>query len=236
MDFCMLFSGCRSNKLGLDLRYMNRGLIKVWFSKRVVLADVPPERKPERGYIRMFPRNENRTEGTCAWDPQNENWNEGTFTKTTLCETALLSPGEWRGLPSQQWSLKSFWPVWRRGFPWICQGFSSWGAQSWMPARICAVMVARLWVTWLVCSIEHVVPLISLTRFQCKSLQLPPHLMEHQNHSQKQLIIMWEEHHMTLRHWGIHMVAIQCSPAYQLQFSVKLRTPKFRMGEESLAH
>ena len=34
------------------------------------LADVPPERKPERGYVRMFPRNEIR--------------NEGTFAKTTL--------------------------------------------------------------------------------------------------------------------------------------------------------
>ena len=33
-------------------------------SKRVVLADVPPERKPERGYVRMFPRNGNRNEGT----------------------------------------------------------------------------------------------------------------------------------------------------------------------------
>ena len=39
----------------------------------------PPERKPERGYVRMFPRNENR--------------NEGTFAKTTLnYETAPLSP------------------------------------------------------------------------------------------------------------------------------------------------
>ena len=35
-----------------------------------VHSDVPPERKPERGYARMFPRNENR--------------NEGTFAKTTL--------------------------------------------------------------------------------------------------------------------------------------------------------
>ena len=38
-------------------------------SKRVVLADVPPERKPERGYIRMFPRNENRNEGTFGCSP-----------------------------------------------------------------------------------------------------------------------------------------------------------------------
>ena len=31
-----------------------------------VHSDVPPERKPERGYVRMFPRNENRNEGTFA--------------------------------------------------------------------------------------------------------------------------------------------------------------------------
>ena len=31
--------------------------------------DVPPERKPERGYIRMFPRDENRHEGTSGCCP-----------------------------------------------------------------------------------------------------------------------------------------------------------------------
>ena len=88
-----------------------RGLTKGWFSIRVALADVPPERKPERGYIRMFPRNENRNEGTFAgfggtktgtrvrsdvpperkperghvrMFPRNENRNEGTCFKTTL--------------------------------------------------------------------------------------------------------------------------------------------------------
>ena len=40
----------------------------------------PRNEKPERGYVRMFPRNESR--------------NEGTFAKTTLYETALLSPGD----------------------------------------------------------------------------------------------------------------------------------------------
>ena len=45
-----------------------------------VLVDVLPERTPERGYVRLFSWNENR--------------NEGTFAKTTLYETALLSPGE----------------------------------------------------------------------------------------------------------------------------------------------
>ena len=29
------------------------GSQKGWVSKRVVLADVPPERKPERGYVRQ---------------------------------------------------------------------------------------------------------------------------------------------------------------------------------------
>ena len=29
-----------------------------------VHSDAPPEREPERGYFRMFPRNENRNEGT----------------------------------------------------------------------------------------------------------------------------------------------------------------------------
>ena len=99
-----------------------RGLTERWFSKRVVLADVPPERKPERGYIRMFPRNENRNEGTFACSP-------GTKTATRLhsdvprahspkpplYETALLSPSEFRmsqDLPhwaALQW--KSQWQV-----------------------------------------------------------------------------------------------------------------------------
>ena len=46
-----------------------------------VHSDVPLERKPERGYVRMF--------------PQNEKWNEGTFTKTTLLRNRpFLSPSE----------------------------------------------------------------------------------------------------------------------------------------------
>ena len=68
----------------------NRGLPKGWFSKRVVLADVPPERKPERGYIQMFPRNQNRNEGTFERFPRNENRNEGTFAKTTLLRNRPL--------------------------------------------------------------------------------------------------------------------------------------------------
>ena len=34
-----------------------------------VHSGVPPERKPETGYVRMFPRNENRNEGTFACSP-----------------------------------------------------------------------------------------------------------------------------------------------------------------------
>ena len=59
-----------------------RGLAKGWFSRRVVLADVPPKRKPEQGYIRMVPRNENQNEGTVP--SGREILNEGTFAKTTL--------------------------------------------------------------------------------------------------------------------------------------------------------
>ena len=71
----------------------NRGLTKGWFPKGWVWRMFPrnenrnegtfgrsPERKSERGYVRMFPRNENR--------------NEGTFANTTLYETALLSSSE----------------------------------------------------------------------------------------------------------------------------------------------
>ena len=43
-----------------------------------------PERKPERVYIQMFPRNENRNEGTFACSPGTKSRNEGTFAKTNL--------------------------------------------------------------------------------------------------------------------------------------------------------
>ena len=63
---------------------LNSGVDKRVISKRVVLADVPPERKPERGCIRMFPQNENRNEGTFACSPGTKNRNEGTFAKQNL--------------------------------------------------------------------------------------------------------------------------------------------------------
>ena len=70
-------------------------------SKRVVLADVPPERKPARGYVRQNHPFGNRPfisqwpflVLTKGWFPKgwfrrmfpgNENRNEGTFAKTTL--------------------------------------------------------------------------------------------------------------------------------------------------------
>ena len=88
------------------------GVDKRVVSKRVVLADVPPERKPEQEYIRMFPRSENRNEGTFGCSPGNENRNEGTFAhflrtmktgtrvrspKPPFYKTALLSPNAYVG-------------------------------------------------------------------------------------------------------------------------------------------
>ena len=58
-----------------------------------VHSDVPPEQKPERGYVRMFPRNENR--------------NEGTFAKTTLLRNCLLSPTELNHTPKETTCDKS---------------------------------------------------------------------------------------------------------------------------------
>ena len=68
--------------------------LKGWFSKRVVLADVPPERKPERGYVRMLPRNENRSEGTFACSPGTKTGTRAHSPKPPFYETALLSPSD----------------------------------------------------------------------------------------------------------------------------------------------
>ena len=62
---------------------------KVVFS-RMVLADFPPERKPERGYIRMFPRNE----GTFAFSPGTKTRTRVHSPKPPFYETALLSPSD----------------------------------------------------------------------------------------------------------------------------------------------
>ena len=51
-----VFECCKGKKVSQHLKGSKiiQGLTNGWFSKRVVLADVPPEQKPERGYIRMF--------------------------------------------------------------------------------------------------------------------------------------------------------------------------------------
>ena len=52
-----------------------------------------PERKPERGYVWMFPRNEKPERGYIRMFPRNENRNEGTFAKTTLLRNRpFISP------------------------------------------------------------------------------------------------------------------------------------------------
>ena len=56
------------------------GVPKGWFSKGVVLADVPPERKPERGYVRMHVPPERKT-ATRARSPKPPFW------KATLLAT-----------------------------------------------------------------------------------------------------------------------------------------------------
>ena len=50
----VVLSCCCCPSAGADLNSEPKRVV----SKRVVLADVPPERKPERGYVRMLPRSE----------------------------------------------------------------------------------------------------------------------------------------------------------------------------------
>ena len=75
-----------------------RGFTEGWFSKRVVLADVPSERKPERGYIQMCPQNQNRNEGTFACSPGTKTGTRAHSPKPPFYETALLSPGDMQGV------------------------------------------------------------------------------------------------------------------------------------------
>ena len=58
------------------------------------MADVLPERKSERGYIRMLPWNENQNEGTFACSPGTKTGTRVHSPKPPFYETALLSPGE----------------------------------------------------------------------------------------------------------------------------------------------
>ena len=64
-------------------------------SKRVVLADVPPERKSERGYIRILAQNENRNEGTFACSPRTKTGMRVRSPKPPFYKTALLSPSDY---------------------------------------------------------------------------------------------------------------------------------------------
>ena len=89
---CALFKSMVLEKNMCVMIY--RGLTKGWFSKRVVLADVPQERKPEWGYIRMFPRNENRNEGTFACSLWTKTGTRVRSPKPPFYEAALLSPSE----------------------------------------------------------------------------------------------------------------------------------------------
>ena len=66
------------------------GIDKRVVSKRVVLADVPPERKLERGYIRMFPQNENRNGGTFAGSPRTKTGTRVRLPKPPLYEIAHM--------------------------------------------------------------------------------------------------------------------------------------------------
>ena len=60
-------------------------------SKRAISADVPPERKPERGYVRMFPRNENpELEGTFACSPGTKTRTRARSPKPPFYKTALF--------------------------------------------------------------------------------------------------------------------------------------------------
>ena len=83
--------------------YRFSGADKRVVSKRVVLADVPLERKPERGYIRMFPQNEKRNEGTFACSLGTKTGTRVHSPKPPFYETALLSPSEYRFSALGKW-------------------------------------------------------------------------------------------------------------------------------------
>ena len=96
----------RSMKLSAySAHFLTSGAAKRVVSKRVVLADVPPERKPERGYIRIFPRNENRKEGTFACSPGTETGTRVRSPKPPFCETAFCLPGDYRFFSGFFWVL-----------------------------------------------------------------------------------------------------------------------------------
>ena len=56
--------------------------------------DVPLERKPERGHIRIFPRNEKGNEGKFACSPERKTGTRARLPKPRFWKTALLSRRE----------------------------------------------------------------------------------------------------------------------------------------------
>ena len=70
------------------------GFAKGWFSKRVVLADVPPEREQERGYIRVFPGTKTGMRVRLHVPPEQKTGTRVHSPKQPCYETALLFPRE----------------------------------------------------------------------------------------------------------------------------------------------
>ena len=94
-EVALQFSECCAAEVALQHSLFCSVEPKRVVSKRAVLADVPPERKPERGYVRIFPRNENRNEGTFACSPGTKIGTRVHSPKPPFYKTALLSPGEY---------------------------------------------------------------------------------------------------------------------------------------------
>ena len=115
--------------------------------KRVVFQGALPERKPERGYIRMFPQNDNRNEGTFACSPGTKNRNEGTFAKTTLLRNRPLSPSDIRSLGNrgqQKWGPQLMSVSTMRGRYWSSvSAFSLWFSAVASPLRPSLVVGLR---------------------------------------------------------------------------------------------
>ena len=94
----------------LEFLAYHSGVDKRVVSRRVVLADVPPEQKPERGYIRMFPWNENRNVGTFACSPGTKTGTRAHSPKPPFYETALLSPSNrygWKSPTPRRFDVQS---------------------------------------------------------------------------------------------------------------------------------
>ena len=87
----------------------------------VALADVPPERKPERGYIRMFPRNGKTERGYVRMLPRNEKPERGhirqnhPFTKPSF--SLVLTVCDKKELVRQAKQTWAFPLTSRSGFP-----------------------------------------------------------------------------------------------------------------------